>query len=124
MEDMNVRIQRITEDLRAIQQELNFTAMQAPDDPEQSELTGEFSNLDALENLKSAIDQMRHFLWFYFQVLNNESDVRERMRQALPSDRGTSKDGNSDPNTDELTRKLSFVTALTVKSPISFHPPS
>ena len=90
MEDMNVRIQRITEDLRAIQQELNFAAMQAPDDPEQSELVGEISNVNALENLKSAIDQMRHFLWFYFQVLNNESDVRERMRQALPSSTVTS----------------------------------
>ena len=120
MEDMNVRIQRITEDLRAIQQELNFTAMQAPDDPEQSELTGEFSNLDALENLKSAIDQMRHFLWFYFQVLNNESDVRERMRQALPSDRGASKDGNSDPNTDELnflTQKAFLRYRLNGKKP-------
>jgi hypothetical protein len=115
MEDMNVRIQRITEDLRAIQQELNFAAMQAPDDPEQSELVGEFSNLNALENLKSAIDQMRHFLWFYFQVLNNESDVRERMRQALPS----SKDNNSDPN-DELnflTQKAFLRYRLNGKKP-------
>ena len=115
MEDMNVRIQRITEDLRAIQQELNFAAMQAPDDPEQSELVGEISNVTALENLKSAIDQMRHFLWFYFQVLNNESDVRERMRQALPS----SKENNSDPN-DELnflTQKAFLRYRLNGKKP-------
>ena len=76
---------------------------------------GEISNVNALENLKSAIDQMRHFLWFYFQVLNNESDVRERMRQALPS----SKENNSDPN-DELnflTQKAFLRYRLNGKKP-------
>jgi len=34
MDEINVRILRVTEDLRAIQQELNCAAMQAPSNPE------------------------------------------------------------------------------------------
>jgi hypothetical protein len=33
--------------------------------------------------LKSALDQMRHFLWFYMQVMTNESEDGERLRQSF-----------------------------------------
>ena len=78
MDEVTARIERVTEDLRAIQQELNLAAMQTPSDPEEEPVS-----VDALENLKSALDQMRHFLWFYCQVVNQESDLREKLRQAL-----------------------------------------
>jgi hypothetical protein len=78
MDEVTSRIERITEDLRAIQQELNLAAMQIPSDPEE-----ELVSVEALETLKSALDQMRHFLWFYFEVVNQESDLREKLRQAL-----------------------------------------
>jgi len=81
--DVNARIQRVTEDLRAIQHELNWTAIESPTDPEQKELLKELAPLESLQTLKSVLDQMRHFLWFYFQVLRNESDLGERLRQAL-----------------------------------------
>jgi hypothetical protein len=83
MEDMNIRIQRVTEDLRVIQQELNFAAIEFPTDPEQKERLEELVSLEALRTLKSALDQMRHFLWFYFQVVGTESDIGEKLRQAL-----------------------------------------
>jgi hypothetical protein len=78
MDEVTARIERVTEDLRAIQQELNLAAMQTPPDPEEEPVS-----VDALETLKSALDQMRHFLWFYCQVVNQESDLREKLRQAL-----------------------------------------
>jgi hypothetical protein len=34
MDDLHIRMVRVTEDLRAIQRELNCAAMQAPSDPE------------------------------------------------------------------------------------------
>ena len=78
MDEVTARIERVTEDLRAIQQELNLAAMQAGSDPEEEPVS-----VDALETLKSALDQMRHFLWFYCQVVNQDSDLREKLRQAL-----------------------------------------
>ncbi|HLX76728.1 MAG TPA: hypothetical protein VKR26_18405 [Terriglobales bacterium] len=78
MDEVTARIERVAEDLRVIQQELNLAAMQTPSDPEDEPVS-----VDALETLKSALDQMRHFLWFYCQVVSQESDLREKLRQAL-----------------------------------------
>src|SRR6266550_3195308 len=65
LHDINTRIVRVTEDLRAIQRELNCAAM------------------ESLRVLKSALDQMRHFLWFYIQVMTNESEAGDRLRQSI-----------------------------------------
>ena len=87
MDDMHVRILRVTEDLRAIQRELNFAAMQAPGDPELMEALSELPEMEAFQVLKSALDQMRHFLWFYMQVMTNESEIGEKLRQTLSQKR-------------------------------------
>jgi hypothetical protein len=83
MEEVHLRILRVTEDLRAIQRELNCAAMEAPNDPELMEALSELPELEALEVLKSALDQMRHFLWFYVQVMTNDSEVGEKLRETL-----------------------------------------
>lgn len=83
LDDVHIRILRVTEDLRVIQRELNCAAMQAPGDPELMEALTQLPELDSIETLKSALDQMRHFLWFYSQVVNQESNLREKLRQAL-----------------------------------------
>jgi hypothetical protein len=83
LDDIQARILRVTEDLRAIQRELNCAAMEAPSDPELMEALSELPELEALQVLKSSLDQMRHFLWFYMQIISNESEAGERMRQAL-----------------------------------------
>jgi hypothetical protein len=83
LDDIEARILRVTEDLRAIQQELNCAAMEAPSDPELMEALSVLPELEALQVLKSSIDQMRHFLWFYMQIISNESETGERMRQVL-----------------------------------------
>lgn len=82
MDDLHLRISRVTEDLRKIQQELNCAAMQAPSDPELMEAMNSFSETEPIENLRVALDQMRHFLWFYEQVMNNEPEFGDKMRQA------------------------------------------
>jgi hypothetical protein len=81
MDDLHLRIARVTEDLRTIQQELNCAAMQAPSDPELMETLNSLSETEPIETLRSALDQMRHFLWFYSQVMDNEPELGDKLRQ-------------------------------------------
>ncbi|HWJ47071.1 MAG TPA: hypothetical protein VNS62_05435 [Candidatus Udaeobacter sp.] len=82
MDDLHLRIARVTEDLRQIQQELNCAAMQAPSDPELMESLNSLSETEPIETLRVALDQMRHFLWFYSEVMRNEPEFGDKMRQA------------------------------------------
>jgi hypothetical protein len=82
MNDLHLRIARVTEDLRTIQQELNCAAMQAPSDPELMEALNSLSETEPIDTLRVALDQMRHFLWFYSQVMSNEPEFGDKLRQA------------------------------------------
>jgi hypothetical protein len=86
MDDLHLRIARVTEDLRTIQQELNCAAMQAPSDPELMEALNSLSETEPIDTLRSALDQMRHFLWFYSQVMDNEPELGDKLRQAAPGE--------------------------------------
>jgi hypothetical protein len=86
MEDIHLRILRVTEDLRVIQRELNCAAMQAPTDPELMESLSDPPEIESMRVLKSALDQMRHFLWFYMQVVTSDSEMGEKFRQSLRQD--------------------------------------
>jgi hypothetical protein len=82
MNDLHLRIARVTEDLRKIQQELNCAAMQAPNDPELMEALNSLSETEPIETLRLALDQMRHFLWFYSQVMSNEPELGDQLRSS------------------------------------------
>ena len=83
MEEIHLRILRVTDDLRMIQRELNCAAMQAPNDPELMEALADAPEMESIQMLKSALDQMRHFLWFYMQVVTSDSEMGEKFRQTL-----------------------------------------
>ena len=83
MEEIHVRILRVTDDLRVIKRELNCAAMQAPTDPELMEALADPPEMETIQILKSALDQMRHFLWFYMQVVTSDSEMGEKFRQTL-----------------------------------------
>jgi len=84
LDELHLRIARVTEDLRTIQRELNCAAMQAPSDPELMEALSSLAETEPLDTLRSALDQMRHFLFFYSQVMNNEPELGDKLRQAAP----------------------------------------
>jgi hypothetical protein len=90
MDEINVRILRVTDDLRAIQHEMNCAAMQAPSNPELMESLSGISETESLRVLQSAIDQMRHFLWFYGQILTGEPAVTDHLRERKPQPRPAS----------------------------------
>lgn len=104
MDDLHIRIARVTEDLRTIQQELNCAAMQAPSDPELMELLTSLAETEPIENLRTALDQMRHFLWFYSQVLNNEPELGDKLRQAAPKTSSDEKPRVQTSFLDKLSR--------------------
>lgn len=83
LENVHLRILRVTEDLRAIQRDLNCAAMEAPGNPELLEALSTGAELESLQVLKSALDQMRHFLWFYGQIVTNETDFGDRLRETI-----------------------------------------
>lgn len=83
LEAIHLRVDRVTEDLRAIQRALNSAAMEVPNDPELMEAMSQLPEMDSLRMLKSAVDQMRHFLWFYMQVMANETEAGDRLRQSI-----------------------------------------
>jgi hypothetical protein len=88
MEDIHLRILRVTDDLRVIQRELNCAAMQAPTDPELMEALADPPEIESIQVLKGALDQMRHFLWFYMQVVTSDSEMGEKFRQTLRQEIG------------------------------------
>jgi hypothetical protein len=42
--------------------------------------------MESIQVLKSALDQMRHFLWFYMQVVTSDSEMGEKFRETLRQD--------------------------------------
>ena len=103
MEELHIRIARVTDDLRTIQRELNCAAMQAPSDPELMEALNSLSETEPIETLRTALDQMRHFLWFYTQVMSNDPELGDKLRQSGASK--TSEDSKFDTSfLDKLTR--------------------
>ena len=105
MNDLHLRIARVTEDLRTIQQELNCAAMQAPSDPELMEALTSLSETEPIETLRVALDQMRHFLWFYSQVMNNEPELGDKLRQSAQAKTSTDEKPKADSTfLDKLSR--------------------
>jgi hypothetical protein len=103
MNDLHRRIARVTDDLRTIQQELNCAAMQAPSDPELMEALNSLSETEPIETLRVALDQMRHFLWFYSQVMRCEPEFGDKLRAA----------GAATPSSDESPKvESSFLDQL------------
>ncbi len=103
MDDLHRRITRVTEDLRVIQRELNCAAMQAPSDPELMEALNALPETEAIQVLRSSLDQMRHFLWFYAQVMSNDPELGDKLRQTAPGK----------PSTDANKVETSFLDQLT-----------
>ena len=103
MDDLHTRMVRVTEDLRAIQRELNYAAMQAPSDPELMEALSALPETEAIQVLTKSLDQMRHFLWFYTQVMSNDPELGDKLQQLSASK--TLEEGNMDTSfLDKLTR--------------------
>ena len=122
LDDVHSRILRVTEDLRAIQRELNCAAMQAPGDPELMEALTQLPEIQSIEVLKSALDQMRHFLWFYVQVMTADIEPEERPC-SLPS-RSPQSERPKEPSLVEKYSQLTDATLLRYIADAKNHKPN
>src|SRR5580700_2382429 len=104
MDDLHARMMRVTEDLRVIQRELNCAAMQAPSDPELMEALSALPETEAIQVLCKALDQMRHFLWFYTQVMSNEPELGDKLRQSNAAKKPIEESKVDTSFLDQLTR--------------------
>ena len=83
MSDYNERLAHVVQELASLQRDLNQLLM---DDAAAAGPTFEFAekvDAGALRDLKSVVDQMRHFLWFYLQAVSGGSEAGERTMQLL-----------------------------------------
>ena len=60
------------------------------------EALNSLSETEPIETLRVALDQMRHFLWFYSEVMRNEPEFGDKMRQA-----GTKESADGDTTRSE-----------------------
>ena len=83
MTDIKSRVDRVVRELASIQEDLNRMLVEDATNQAGSALRPVEQDLDALRDLKSVVDQMRHFLWFYLQVVTSGSESSERTMQLL-----------------------------------------
>lgn len=68
VDDITRRIQRVTDDLRAIQEELGAAAVEEAEG-EPARLLDELLEKDLINDFKLAVDHMRQFLWTYIDAV-------------------------------------------------------
>ena len=124
MEEIRLRILHVTDDLRVIQRELNCAAMQAPTDPELMEALANQPEMESIQVLKSAVDQMRHFLWFYMQVMTNESEAGDRLRESIRAHVAADETPCSNASLLEKIKAASNVTLVRYLSNGKFRKPN
>ncbi len=83
IESLYLRLLRAANEIKALQQELDCLAMVAFNDSEVAEAMAALLDMDAPCALSAAMDDMRHNLWFYMEVLRNGSQLGDRLREHL-----------------------------------------
>lgn len=67
---MEERIRRVTNDLRALEEEMTRIAKQGVSSPEGAALVDELLTEDLVHEFKSSVDHMRLFLWSYIEAVS------------------------------------------------------
>lgn len=65
------RIRRVTDDLRAIQQQLDAASRRDLTAAPQTELIDDLLNFELVKEFKSAVDNMRYILWGYIEAASH-----------------------------------------------------
>src|SRR5947208_3172540 len=80
MSELIIRIQRITQDLHAVQEQLTSAAR--PDAPAsvRNEVMQEMLNLELITEFKTAVDHMRHLLWSYIEASASKGRVSDTLQ--------------------------------------------
>lgn len=83
MATLAARIDRVVQELSSIQADLNRVLVEDATGEGPTDDLVAATDLEGLRDLKSVVDQVRHFLWFYLQVVAGGSEASERTMQLL-----------------------------------------
>src|SRR6266404_7012694 len=73
MEPIRARMQRMTQDLRALEDELLHATSQTSGIAEQERILDEVLDFEMAFDLKKAVDHMRSFLWAYIDMAHRNA---------------------------------------------------
>ncbi|SRR6266566_960990 len=74
MEDLSKGIKRLTHELRALQPQLEWNNLQASKPGDRNQTLDALLDAGLGEDLKRAVDLLRHFLWCYIESAVADSD--------------------------------------------------
>jgi len=74
MEDLSKGIKRLTQELRAFQPQLEWSIFKSSSPSEQNRILDHLLDAGLSEDLKRAVDLLRHFLWCYIESAVVDSD--------------------------------------------------
>lgn len=87
MQEVVERMRRVSEDLRQIRKRLDEVRLNEPAD---QKVVEEVLNLDLVRDFKRSIDEMRLFLWHYFQAaVENHNSAPSNSLQEMRLKRAT-----------------------------------
>src|SRR5438309_3860642 len=67
MEDLSEHIKRLTEELKALQPQLEWSVFRSASPSDQNRILNDLLDAGLCEDLKRALDILRHFLWCYIE---------------------------------------------------------
>jgi hypothetical protein len=88
MNDIMQRIQRVTNDLKAVETELNRLLATKNGDRAFSEVLDSF-DIETVKGLKAAVDNMRQLLWSYIEALTQHTSDPQMTIHTLRLERAT-----------------------------------
>jgi len=65
MRDISERVAKVTEELRALSVQMQWTAFQSSSQGDQDQILNGLLRNGLVEDLRTAVDQLSHFLWCY-----------------------------------------------------------
>ena len=89
MQELNVRIRRVTDDLQAIETELNAAAQADAPPRRREEIMRQLADTAMLNAFKGAVDHMRHLLWSYIEASSKKDKDVAQTLQAVRMQRVT-----------------------------------
>jgi hypothetical protein len=81
MADLDTLMRSVTEDLRAIQAQLDIAVRPEAPDGERDRLVRELAGSDMLHEFKSAVDHMRHLLWSYISSARKDENIQRTLER-------------------------------------------
>jgi hypothetical protein len=107
MSDLTHTIRRVTKDLEYIQQELNHAAKFDAAGPVRERVMQEMMDADMIQNLKSAVDNMRYLLWSYIEAQTDKSKDVSTTLQTIRMQRVTDMLRILKPDVEDVSRQQS-----------------